>query len=184
MPVVPVGSEGLNTPEMHLLKLRGKGLGVTCAAVGIRVYGILRQDGATLPTWTLLKGLSVTGRGQGEVRLRGVTGTPANADEYQMDAVMLHLAHLRRVFSEDIGEATEGQARNHARRALQSAADHAYTRDFLLISGLPDVLPERGDTVQVGSWTGVVREWTEIHAAGFETLQLSLTDYNAGVFNA
>jgi hypothetical protein len=155
------------------------------AAVGVRITGTLLTDKTLLPSWVLLKEIYVE-EPSDRTAICKLTGTdpPATIDELYNSAAFAkvldnHFA-CPRVVQDDAGECSEIEAKAYARQLLQNALKLANRRQYKINAGMPDTLPEKGQTVRMpDGFEGVVLGYTYSVANNAETLVLDLCNFNA-----
>lgn len=184
MPIIVMGGTlGTNVGDLNQVRcwagdLKAQGL----VGIAIRAHGVQRYSTGSQSAWHLLKGIECQGTGLRETKIQA-TGTdpPPTSQDYYLNKIAARFSGRTRAIVQDIGQASEAQARSHARRLLQAVVDHGTEREYEIISMLPAALPELGDTVLVDDYTGVVSSLTWSAQGEAETLVLRLTDYTATV---
>jgi hypothetical protein len=153
-------------------------------ALGVRVYGALLKDPALAPTWALVREIYAEGTGDMTAGIAlTATDPPATASEiYNATAfnkVLDTSIGCPNIITDDAGECSEIEAKAYARKLLQQALKQASRRRYTVTAGIPDTLPEKGDTVHMpDNFTGVVMGYTYTVENNAETLTLDLIDFN------
>jgi hypothetical protein len=162
----------------------GAGLGVTAAAVAIRIHGGLTTAAGGARSWALVKELAVYGTAV-RTALVQLTGTypPASVDEYYAPeaAALLRDASFGEpsVLKLDAGNVTETEAKAIGRAALRRMLLYLQRRTYTVEEF--DAVPQLGQTVQMpDGFTGVCWECGYSAApGGKESLKLTLVNLAA-----
>lgn len=178
MTVVIDGTDLQSTSYAEVKIERGE-LAKEIAALGIYVTGNLSPDHDAAACWALVKELYAEGKGRLQVTMSlTTTDPPADINKiYNLNAAS-KLAGIPNVMIDDAGECSEIEARQYARRLLQSCIAQAARRTYRCTALLPETLPEKGSVVQMpDGWTGVVLGYRyDVDATG-EVLTLDMINY-------
>lgn len=184
MPIIVMGGTlGTFVGDVSRVKLWASDLKAQgLVGIAIRARGAQQPNRQSPAVWHLIKGVECEGTGLRETMIRA-TGTdpPPTSQDYYLNKITARLSGRNRVIVQDIGQASEPQARSHARRLLQAVVDHGTEREYEIVSMLPAALPELGDTVLIDDYTGVVSALTWSAQGEAETLVIRLIDYTAAV---
>jgi hypothetical protein len=183
MPVVIIGGEATEYSELGLVRCYAEELATQgIAAIAVRVAGRQSPNANTPNVWHLLKALGAEGTGLRETYIHA-TGTdpPPTDQDYYLAKINARLNGRNRIIVQDIGQSSEGAARSHARRLLQTVVDNGVQREYQIVSRMPAALPALGDTVTVDDYTGVVSALTWQATGESESMTLTLIDYNSAV---
>lgn len=184
MTTVIVPGNGLESIAYGDATAERQDLRVKAAAIGIQVKGTLLNDSAVDDAWALLKEMWAY---ESPFRLArvAVTGTdpPATSSEIYDASAYNKLMDTRygipHVLIDDVGESTDIEARQYARKLLMNAAKLAARRTYRCEADLPAALPEKGDVCTMpDGFTGVCIGFTYEINEGAETLTLELLNLN------
>lgn len=159
-------------------------LRTSCAAIGIQVKGGITNTTASDSSWALLKEVWAF---ENPSRIATVkltaTDPPATVNEIYNATAYNKLIDTSigspHVVMDDLGESTDIEARQYARRLLMNGLKLAARRTYRCEANLPAALPDKGDTCTMpDGFTGVCLGWTFSLANNAESITLELINLN------